>query len=318
MVQLSGAVQDSVRYVSAIHVRCSSPNLHLAYEVQDLMYGRLRILWDGVEVDQHAGNGTSGLSLPLWDTDGTYQQKHASDARAGSLDISTERLGAHVLEMEFTPFSNQAHVQISHLQIAMPKAYADCADYKVCLDPISMNSEFRNNNSKQLECLQAAAPLSEGAGCARWRACLTEELQDQLRIMLVAAGAGGYNLNVSGVLVNVSNASPLQVSGQEDGPECMNPLVQDAQSWTCDCFEEMQSTCRSLDADDELCMRAQLCEHPRVCRSWKEQACDEPEIQAMQTLVSLTSGARRALLSRREDGGDEEVFDRALGDKNCI
>merc|ERR1712048_1282733 len=71
LVQLAGAAEKSVRYVSAIHVRCSSPNLHLDYEVQDLMYGRLRILWDGVEVDQDAGTGTSGLSLPLHDTNGT-------------------------------------------------------------------------------------------------------------------------------------------------------------------------------------------------------------------------------------------------------
>jgi len=136
----------------------------------------------------------------------------------------------------------------------------------------------------------------------------------------MAAGVGGYSLNASGLEMNVSNVSLLPGSGQEDGPDCINPLVQDAESWTCDCFEEMQSVCRALGPNDELCMRAQLCEHPRICNSWKEEACDEPEIQAMQALVSLTApGARRALLSRREGGGDEnEVLDRALGDKACI
>merc|ERR1712187_658800 len=109
-------------------------------------------------------------------------------------------------------------------------------------------------------------------------------------------------------------------SWQGDQLECINPLVQDVESWTCDCFQEVRHACQSHGAPDELCVRAQFCEHPRVCHSWKEQACDEPEIQTMQALVSAASpGARRALLSRREDGGDEkEVFDRALGDKSCI
>merc|ERR1712137_151585 len=96
LVRSVDAAQDSVRYVSALHVRCSSPNVHLDYEVQDLMYGHLRILWDGMEIDQHAGNRTSGLSLPLRDTNGTFQQEHSLHARSGSVDISAERLGAHV------------------------------------------------------------------------------------------------------------------------------------------------------------------------------------------------------------------------------
>jgi len=272
-----------------------------------------------VEVDQHAGTETSGLSLPLRDTNGTFQELHSPGVRSGSVDISADRLGAHVLEMEFTPFSSQSRVQISHLQISMPKAYADCADYKACLDPISTSTAFRNDNSQQLKCLQAATPFSVSEDCARWRACLTGELQDQLRTMLVAAGVGGYYLDTSSLQLNVTNTSSLPTSGQEDGPECINPLVQDAASWTCDCFEEMQHSCRALGPHDELCMRAQLCGHPRVCHSWKEQACDEPEIQAMHTLLNgPSSGARRALLSRREGGDDGEIFDRALGDKSCV
>jgi len=209
-------------------------------------------------------------------------------------------------------------VQVSHLQIAMPKTFVDCSDYQTCLDPISTSDEFRNDNSQQLQCLMAVTPANEG--CARWRACLTEDLQNQLRMMLVAAGVGGYDLNVSGLGMNTPTLSSSSGSWQEDEVECINPLVQDVQSWTCDCFEEMRHQCQSYGAADELCVRAQICEHPGVCRSWKEQACDEPEIQDMQaTLQSGTSaGAHRALLSRREDGSKEEVFDRALAHKACV
>merc|ERR1711933_647590 len=74
----------------------------------------------------------------------------------------------------------------------------------------------------------------------------------------MAAGVGGYSLNASGFQMNVSSASFVPVSGQRDGLDCINPLVQDAESWTCDCFEEMQRVCRALGPHDELCMRAQL------------------------------------------------------------
>lgn len=166
--------------------------------------------------------------------------------------------------------------------------------------------------------------------------CLTEVHQDQLRILLRAAGIGGYKFNAStsGHTSDV-NAS-LSSINQEDDDHCLNPLVQDAQSWACDCFDEMRSACAVLASEatnatvfsDELCMRAKFCEHPRICSTWKEAACDDDEIQHMQTLLASADAGPGRLLSSRRDAarndasqsnrntGDGEL-DRALMTKSC-
>merc|ERR1711879_444805 len=56
------------------------------------------------------------------------------------------------------------------------------------------------------------------------------------------------------------------INQEEDGDHCLNPFVQDAQSWACDCFDEMRSACAGLASEainatlytDELCMRAKF------------------------------------------------------------
>jgi len=325
-VSLEAGASHFSRFLNTIQVRCSSPTVSVKYEVEDLHAGQLRILWDGVDVNQQWSILTSGLSTPLIDLGGTYQQVTRVESRSGSLSIATEHAGGHVLQIEFTPFTENSSVKLTKLEVSMPKAFADCEDYKACIDPISNNHELRNNNSLQLKCLQDAVPFSED--CARWRGCLTEERQEQLRILLHAAGIGGYKIDAS---------TSGHTSDQEDGQQCLNPLVQDAQSWACDCFDEMRSACAVLAAEatnasaytDELCMRSKFCEHPRICSTWKELACDDDEIQQMQTLLAgVEAGPGRLLASRQygahndasqSDGktSDDEPLDRALMTKSC-
>merc|ERR1712157_525701 len=80
--------------------------------------------------------------------------------------------------------------------------------------------------------------------------------------------------------VYTSTGRSLEASVQDTDGACINPFVQDAQSWACDCFEEMISSCTALVSEagaagnggtvvsHELCMRARICEHPRICSSW--------------------------------------------------
>lgn len=317
----SGARSSFPRYLSTIHVRCDSPSVRVSYEIGNLQSGQLRILWDGVDVSQQGNIQSTGLESPMVEQIGS-----------GSLDISADHAGAHTLELEFTPFTDDSSVQLSKFEVSMPKTFADCEDYKACLDPISTSNEFRNNNWQQLGCLQDAHPFSED--CARWRGCLTAEDQSQLRTLLRAAGVGGYDLNASDA-TNESDVYFVPSGPSEDGAgvHCINPLVQDAESWSCDCFEDMHSSCAAVAASpygaaiytEELCIRAKFCEHPRVCSAWKELACDEPEIQDMQKAVELveTSAQHRALFARsggrvgNSGAGEGEALDRALGDKGC-
>merc|ERR1712110_871860 len=149
------------------------------------------------------------------DQSGTYQQMIPAESRSGSLTITTEHAGGHTLQIEFTPFTENSSVKLTKLEVSMPKSFADCEDYKACIDPISNNHELRNNNSLQLKCLQDAVPFSED--CARWRGCLTEERQEQLRILLHAAGIGGYKINSS-----ASDHTPHAPMNQEDDEQCLN------------------------------------------------------------------------------------------------
>merc|ERR1711959_608365 len=58
---------------------------------------------------------------------------------------------------------------------------------------------------------------------------------------------------------------------------CMNPLLEDVESWACDCYDEMETRCQQLSSEpfysQELCMRALVCDSPRVCSEWKAAAC---------------------------------------------
>jgi len=312
------------RYLNTIQVRCSSPTIKVDYEVQDLRSGELRFLWDGVDVSQQWSIVAAGLGLPLVSNGNNFAALNAVDARSGSLTIAAEHAGGHTFQVEFVPFAGNSHVKLSKLEVSMPKSFADCEDYKACLDPISGNHELRNNNSLQLSCLIDPEPIS--SDCGRWRGCLTEERKSQLVVLLRAAGVGGFRFNAS----SFETVSELNISSpsthDEAGDNCLNPLVQDPQSWACDCFDEMQHSCAVLAEHvpnettftEELCMRAKFCEQSQICSEWKEHACEEDEVQQLQSLLS--NDKRRALSYRRGPAraGGGGAFDRALMSKSCL
>merc|ERR1712187_280228 len=110
--------------------------------------------------------------------------------RAGSVEIPVSREGGHKLDIQFTSSGiKDAGVELSRLRLYMPTSFAECEDFKVCLDPISGSSEdvqmLRNNNALQLTCLENPVAISEA--CATWRGCLTAEREIALRTLLKAA-----------------------------------------------------------------------------------------------------------------------------------
>merc|ERR1712118_375518 len=94
---------------------------------------------------------------------------------------------------------------------------------------------------------------------------------------------------------------------------CINPLTDDVESWNCDCFEEMHARCRALEATaaedtDELCLRAQMCEHPSVCEAWKATYCkgssltDVREALHEEPAMSEPRRLQQSLLERSSGG----------------
>merc|ERR1712232_550766 len=68
---------------------------------------------------------------------------------------------------------------------------------------------------------------------------------------------------------------------QNNTSPCMNPLVEDPESWDCDCYEVMHTRCDDISSLPVVqpvyslsdCLRALLCHHDGVCGFWKDEFC---------------------------------------------
>merc|ERR1712228_442331 len=95
---------------------------------------------------------------------------------------------------------------------------------------------------------------------------------------------------------------------------CINPAIQDAEAWTCDCFDEMQAQCANVHATEEVCLRAQMCGHARVCEEWKQTAgCDDLEIASVMEALSVNRRLNERMAPVVDRTSIEHgQFDRAL------
>eukprot|EP00747_Dinoflagellata_sp_TGD_P109573 gnl/TRDRNA2_/TRDRNA2_170732_c0_seq2.p1 gnl/TRDRNA2_/TRDRNA2_170732_c0~~gnl/TRDRNA2_/TRDRNA2_170732_c0_seq2.p1 ORF type:complete len:427 (-),score=39.62 gnl/TRDRNA2_/TRDRNA2_170732_c0_seq2:186-1466(-) len=75
-------------------------------------------------------------------------------------------------------------------------------------------------------------------------------------------------------------------AGHFERPEqvarCIDPEISDPEAWDCDCHEEMLHLCHEISNEHNVtgfstsaCIRAQLCQHSKVCKAWKDTHCDE-------------------------------------------
>merc|ERR1719188_2727874 len=107
------------------------------------------------------------------------------------LDIAVPHPGGHLLEVEFVPYgTGPAGAELTTLELSMPEDYAQCEDFKACLDPLAPGTPgsiaLRNSNAMQLACIESSSERSED--CLRWLGCLSESRRQQLATLLRAAG----------------------------------------------------------------------------------------------------------------------------------
>jgi hypothetical protein len=162
------------RLVNSIHVLCNVEHFSLHYELSELRNGTVRLLWDGLEFAQH---------------------KSAAMGRVNSSDLHIETEGGHTLEVEFWPDGEDSSAVFSALELQMPESFADCQDFKVCLDPLRANDaaskRLRNSNELQLQCLlDELDDDSVRNACALWLGCLSPDVQVSLLGLLRAAVLG--------------------------------------------------------------------------------------------------------------------------------
>lgn len=316
------------RFINSVHVRCASDSIDVHYEVRSVRNGQVRFLWDGLEV----GDDNSFV-----DYSDNFQQRVdiGMQRLSGVIHIPVEGIGGHIFQVEFISFGEDSSAALTALEIAMPQTFVFCEDFKVCLDPLGAGDEtlqmLRNNNRMQMACLESAS--FDGA-CGLWRGCLPPEKQHSLLSLLRAAVLEEIPREHSPPTDSVvDNTSDIYSTSPEPSinlsiPDafCLDPALEDVESWNCDCYQEMQRSCAAVEGSEHTCLRALMCEHESVCDTWKQAArCDEDaeilavrdEMQSARRLskamMDRKSGSR-ALLARRQ----VDSLDRALGGKRCV
>merc|ERR1712107_281348 len=120
--------------------------------------------------------------------------------------------------------------------------------------------------------------------CRAWRKCLRKSKQEQhVLTLLGAAGAGDASAYAKAPATVSADAPPAEAPGDR----CVNPALEDPESWNCDCWDNMHSRCQMIAGGTKGfagerglapafvadCIRAQFCLYPPVCASWLDVYC---------------------------------------------
>eukprot|EP00747_Dinoflagellata_sp_TGD_P046517 gnl/TRDRNA2_/TRDRNA2_144480_c2_seq1.p1 gnl/TRDRNA2_/TRDRNA2_144480_c2~~gnl/TRDRNA2_/TRDRNA2_144480_c2_seq1.p1 ORF type:complete len:238 (-),score=32.43 gnl/TRDRNA2_/TRDRNA2_144480_c2_seq1:82-795(-) len=219
--------------------------------------------------------------------------------------------------------------------------YARCMDKEACLKVLSdlgpSGVRLRNSNSLQKKCFQLSShelafrPDLQSA-CTVWRQCLqrergaagTEDFEARTIALLDAANIDGEAGITSNIQMPMSNTAGF----------CINPPMEDPQSWACDCYDEMKSQCLAvakkmddvktgLKYKETICLRAHYCMNDNICPEWSRVSCRGDDIEAMMNLLKEEQEIQTTLLLRsqgllRKDYAADNTLDSTLATgKRC-
>jgi len=165
----------------------------------------------------------------------------------------------------------------SHAKVWLEAAKVDsevdkCMAVKDCLDLLGDGSaaafELRNGNGLQLQCLVGGNLLGMSILvqeiCKKWNRCVTKTGKKKHLLALLRAGRRAN----PGLLEQVS------LSNETDADACVDPSVDDPESWDCECAETMNAACDGKEL--EPCMQKMMCKNSNICCSWKKEHCPSP------------------------------------------
>eukprot|EP00747_Dinoflagellata_sp_TGD_P076419 gnl/TRDRNA2_/TRDRNA2_159140_c0_seq9.p1 gnl/TRDRNA2_/TRDRNA2_159140_c0~~gnl/TRDRNA2_/TRDRNA2_159140_c0_seq9.p1 ORF type:complete len:514 (+),score=48.99 gnl/TRDRNA2_/TRDRNA2_159140_c0_seq9:114-1655(+) len=311
-VKPTGA-DKATRFLSAIHVQCSSPSVALGIQVDSLRGGSLKLYWDEQLLStsrvMSAGlkNINSRLNVPNPLTEQAFR-KIQPNQRMIFIPIRQRHSGGHTFKMEYARDESGSvtapEIQIGWLTFIENPGFEICMDTKVCLNVLDTHGQegaaLRASNSLLLQCLTAsldqAADLQKvGPACGALRKCLDPAHTNHLVSLLHAAVE--YDRWFEGSTLSTSSDM------------CLNPSEEDPMSWECDCYDEMKKRCTEIKAVDEVtCLRAQFCLHEHICPKWASSMCNSPEVKAMQhslnSTKSLINTQQMALVARAWTSGN--------------
>jgi hypothetical protein len=187
-----------------------------------------------------------------------------------------------------------ASVGALRLKARKVDAYVDkCMGVKNCLPSLGDGSDsafhFRNSNTKQLACIAATTAQQRDAvsdHCKIFEACVSSSgITSELKALLGAA------LTPRGSLAeSTSNMQKLN-----DAEGCVDPSVEDPESWDCECMGEMTASC---DGVDEACFSKIFCDNTNVCESWKSAHCAEVLLAKHKISIPASQNKSAALMRR--------------------
>eukprot|EP00747_Dinoflagellata_sp_TGD_P076407 gnl/TRDRNA2_/TRDRNA2_159140_c0_seq12.p1 gnl/TRDRNA2_/TRDRNA2_159140_c0~~gnl/TRDRNA2_/TRDRNA2_159140_c0_seq12.p1 ORF type:complete len:520 (+),score=55.33 gnl/TRDRNA2_/TRDRNA2_159140_c0_seq12:114-1673(+) len=335
-VKPTGA-DKATRFLSAIHVQCSSPSVALGIQVDSLRGGSLKLYWDEQLLPTNRVYAHT-MKFKNWPNPLTEQAfgKIRSVYRGNQVWIHVKNNanpGGHTFTMEFATDSSRSvtspEIQIGWLTLMENPGFETCMDTKMCLNILDKHGTegkaLRASNLLLLQCITAsldqAADLQKvGPACGALRKCLDPAHTNHLVSLLHAAIE--FDRWVEGWTPSTPTASPPTKLSTSD--MCLNPSEEDPMSWECDCYDEMKKRCTEMKAvDEKTCLRAQMCMHEHICPEWASRMCNSPAIETMKQSLnaakSLVNAQQLAFAARASASAKEEATDleHSAGRKAC-
>lgn len=332
------------RFLLLVHLKCDHDRIEFKLYVDRVFSGTLRYTWDGKPINSSNFNLT-GPSSPVTDEPGnTFKPRpRAPNKMSAAIDISAP--GGHELVFEYTPGTvNQMRnhsARLSAPAFFMPNTFALCEDNKVCLRTLGKTSQgfaLRSSNIEQVRCLAAQMDDDNhlADACTDWLECLSKnpDQAEHIRMLLAAAGVSTTVALVDTPLQRLSSSAVALVdtslqrlnssSGSHRDTSCMDPRYEDPESWECDCFVQMQSTCEAVQQEHpdlnsmRHCLSGLWCQSDLVCSEWVDLVCHTPDVEPYATYFKDAD----ALLQKhvmQETGTEKRLasLDSTMGGKLC-
>jgi len=182
--------------------------------------------------------------------------------------------GDNIMEFTFKALESFKDAMVTiYTTVSDVEAWVDtCMARKACLqklgDGTSESFQLRNDNQRQLRCLQSASPAGI---CKEWMGCMEDSMKKTLeailRVVLRKPLAGAQRRRRRRRRKTRRSASLVdQASG------CINPSNYDPEAAECECFADIQEYCAGK-GDEDVCLLKHVCSLNTVCEDWKDQQC---------------------------------------------
>lgn len=311
----------------AVHFKCpDNSKTFVPWMDFAIQGGELKLKFDGdVRFDTNTASTSFSHYVRTTDpNDKVYSYK--GDA------ITVANPHGHTLTADFYPdysYNGKREAKLSFFLIKMESDFAECEDLGVCLNILGTNFpeglHLRRSNGLQLACLENPSP--QGV-CAQWKECLENSGKLEHTTVLLyathspiptAPPATNTTNGTNGTNTTAPPAAPAHHwSAPAQGSDCLDPEIEDVQSWQCDCADWPLEVCASLSStmsgfNQVDCMTAHFCTYPHVCEHWIDDNCNTNSVQAhISAISSHTSLTQRSSAGkangRAETREMEETF----------